>query len=63
MKAVDAIEQAVKNMNEERKERLRNRRLRTVSGMPVNSLWNFYDKEEYLKTAKEADLGANIMKL
>lgn len=63
MKAVDAIEQVVNNMDEEYKESLRKHRLRTVRGMPVKSIWDFSDKEEYLKPAKEYDLGANIMKL
>lgn len=63
MKAVDAIEQAVKDIDEERKERLSNSSLRTVSGMPVKSLWDFSDQEEYLKTAEEGDLGVNITDL
>ena len=60
MKAVDAIEQAVKDIDEKFKEKLSNSSLRTVSGMTAKSLWDFSDQEEYLKSAEEGDLGVNI---
>lgn len=63
MKAVDAIEQAVKDIDEERRERLRKSSLRTINSMAARSLWDFSDKEEYLKTAEEGDLGVNITDL
>lgn len=63
MKTVDAIEQAIKDIDEERKERLRKNSLRTINSMTARSLWDFSDQEEYLKTAKEDDLGVNITDL
>lgn len=39
MKAVDAIEQAVKDIDEKCKEKFSNSSLRTVSGMVAKSIW------------------------
>ena len=53
MKAVDAIEQVVKDIDEEHKKGFRTNDLGTVNNMPARSLWDFSDQERYLHSEEE----------